>query len=682
MDTRDLEKIDDFLRLVGQASLFEYYGISPGTDPDEVDAQIRKKRTWAQAQQANPKFRDIALWLIKNNALVRHVLLEELDAYAASIRERERSHKLEMLGLFVRGSLVEGGLTSTVESAIIRQGQELGLSEDEVNRYLRQELGLSREPQEDLLEEITRDFPGVGSEVPDHYAVLKVDPDATPQQLETAYRNRYRWARSLRDKERASQIYRELDEAWKHLGDPRARDRYDQRVRRRMRERTRAAHEPPRIHQRPPGGSSSSVGRYRSTRRGGSPPNGSHAAPPSEDPAPPPAAVSQEPEGAEGAPPLSDTGPVSSSPTGPAEDPAPRNAPSPSTLAAASKGPPRRGKPPPDAEQDAPEASLRVEGPRELEVEAFFRVQKQEYAIHRDGAGPLSVELVPSHPWLEVDETRFQVGAQPRSVELRIRPTLAIGRHSTARLYVRSSHGESRVIQVRLRKPNVLPLFGAVLFMAALGGGVGTWLGGALTGLGLPPPGTTASGPGTTLRLWVDPPAQAVFVDGQLVGSGSTLTLSDPAPGGRVFELRVETGGFSTWQEELLIPPGEETSRRIELELKDPMDFRPGEDDIAADLSRERIRAILSEREAAIERCFHEASTAPAEQSLRVRIRAWIRSRGTVGSVDFLETTPPVQVPESCVERQLRALQFPLLEGDYAVFEHTFDVSPAPEERP
>ena len=54
MTPQDLEKIDTFLGLTGQASLLEYYGIKADAAPKDIETKIKTQRTWAQAQQANP----------------------------------------------------------------------------------------------------------------------------------------------------------------------------------------------------------------------------------------------------------------------------------------------------------------------------------------------------------------------------------------------------------------------------------------------------------------------------------------------------------------------------------------------------------------------------------------------------------------------------------------------------
>lgn len=89
MDARELEEIDRFLRDVGKPDLYAYYELGPLSGPSDVDAALRKRRAWAQGQQANPKHRTEALFLIKQNGLLRRALLDEAAAYRQHTRRDE-----------------------------------------------------------------------------------------------------------------------------------------------------------------------------------------------------------------------------------------------------------------------------------------------------------------------------------------------------------------------------------------------------------------------------------------------------------------------------------------------------------------------------------------------------------------------------------------------------------------
>ena len=235
MDARDLQQIDVFLAEVGQSSLLEYYGLGSSAPADDIKARIKDKRAWAQAQQANPKFRTQALWLIKNNKLVQRVLIEQMQAYVDAVSARERDRKLQMLDLFVQGSLVSGKLSDQAEAAIRRQASELGLSDTETQRYLEEKVGLDSTGPEGLFDDIA----GLDGEeriddFVDYYGLLQVNQQATSAEIEEAYRGRYRWARTLKDLQRANEIYKQLEQAWRVLSETSRRREYDDLLRRRQ----------------------------------------------------------------------------------------------------------------------------------------------------------------------------------------------------------------------------------------------------------------------------------------------------------------------------------------------------------------------------------------------------------------------------------------------------------------
>ena len=132
MDARDLKEIEEFLSGVGKGSLFEYYSVSEECPDEELERVIKKRRSWAQGQQSNPKFRREAIWLIKQSALVRRVLTEQRAAYLASVQERGSEQARSALTLFIQGTLAGGPLTSDGRRAILQHGTSLGLHTDEV----------------------------------------------------------------------------------------------------------------------------------------------------------------------------------------------------------------------------------------------------------------------------------------------------------------------------------------------------------------------------------------------------------------------------------------------------------------------------------------------------------------------------------------------------------------------
>jgi len=230
MDANALDEIHRFTQSVEQPDLYAYLGIEQSADKSAITHALQVRRSWAQGQQANPKFRQEALWLIKNIKLVKTALLNESERYLKDIAIRDERSKLETLSMFIKGTLADGELTARGEEAIQTQAKEMGLPESLVIRRIGEIL--AERDAENMAEpsvsppdplQPTIDL----SAVTDLYEILDTPPDSDVDTLEEAYRRRYRWARQLRDTEHSSRIYAQIDEAWRVLKDPQKRAAYD-----------------------------------------------------------------------------------------------------------------------------------------------------------------------------------------------------------------------------------------------------------------------------------------------------------------------------------------------------------------------------------------------------------------------------------------------------------------------
>ena len=226
MDPKALDDIHRFTASVDAVDLFAYIGVERDADKAAITHALQVRRSWAQGQQANPKFRQEALWLIKNIQLVKSALTSDQSLYVRDLDARDERAKLETLSMFIKGTLADGDLTVRGEEAIQVQGEALGLPEAVVIRRIGEILA------ERDAGTLTAPPPPSGPiDLPDEddlYAILDAPVDSTPPQLEEAYRQRYRWARQLRDTEKSSRIYSLIDEAWRVLQDPERRAAYDQ----------------------------------------------------------------------------------------------------------------------------------------------------------------------------------------------------------------------------------------------------------------------------------------------------------------------------------------------------------------------------------------------------------------------------------------------------------------------
>ncbi len=546
MDSRELEKIDVFLKLAKCSSLLDFYEINPETERSVIEARLKERRIWAQAQQANPKFRDVAIWLIKNNSLVRRVLLDEISLYIKVTEERQRTRNLEKLGLFIRGSLLEGRMTSSIKQAIISQGNELGLTAEEVERYLSHELGLKLDPDDEPTEVVFSAPLSTSNQVSaDYYSILKISPFAKQEEIYDAYRERYRWARSLRDTDRAREVYRDLDEAWKHLGNPDSRARYDDRYKRSTLPTTEhlgieyAA--PPRRH-------SPTLDRYSQPGN-----------------------------------PLSPGGATTA------------HAAAPTTAQPSSASPP----------SPAPGYGNTVT-PENLPSKPQFEIKSAEVPGRR-----------PPFKWSHVVLPSLLA-------TILVCMILGYQAYETWRMEAQAD-----------QKKELLH---------------------------------------TSLHLHIDPPALAVFINDHVVGSGATLMIEDPAPHDTVFRLRVELDGFKTYEEEIVIPGGQTATRRISLELQDKMSYRPKPDETPAELPPALIDELFASRIQALSSCFASLDSQGLPDVVRVELKVWVNSRGQVAGLDMISSNIRSRLPENCLKRQIRALHFPLLSGDYAFFQYLLHI--------
>ena len=228
MDPQALDDIHGFTASVDHPDLFSYLGIENDADRNTVLHALQVRRSWAQGQQANPKFRQEALWLIKNIERVKEALTSNRSDYIIDLQRRDERKNLDTLSIFIKGTLADGNLTVRGEEAIQQQGEALGLPESVVIRRIgeilaERDAGTLGAPTETSVED-SFELPAPD----DLYGVLDVDPSAPQEDLEEAYRRRYRWARQLRDTDKSSRMYSLLDEAWRVLQDPDRRAEFDE----------------------------------------------------------------------------------------------------------------------------------------------------------------------------------------------------------------------------------------------------------------------------------------------------------------------------------------------------------------------------------------------------------------------------------------------------------------------
>ncbi|MEL6349172.1 MAG: hypothetical protein AAFV53_39070 [Myxococcota bacterium] len=136
LDAKKLGAVDKFLGRVDQRTLFDYFDVDQHATVDEIQNAIKKRRSWAQGQQSNPKYREEAMWVIKNKALVADVLITHRDAYLEHLHAISSAQSLKTLRLFIQGAIADKVLTAASEEAIIEQGLTMDLTIDQIRQTI------------------------------------------------------------------------------------------------------------------------------------------------------------------------------------------------------------------------------------------------------------------------------------------------------------------------------------------------------------------------------------------------------------------------------------------------------------------------------------------------------------------------------------------------------------------
>ncbi len=669
LEPRELELIESFLTKVGKADLFEYYKLAAQAPSERLDRAVRKRRQWAQGQQSNPKFRDEALWLIKNNKLVRRTLLEEREAYLEALTTRVDARSLETLALFVKGTLAAGVLTPDGEAAIHKQGEALGLDQEKVRTCIEEQLeetGTGRgaspaalptgDPWEDDLTELAGFV--------DHYAILEIEQVASLEEIERAHRTRYRWARSLSDKKRASEIYAQLDEAWRILKDDDRRAAFDAIYR--LRNPTEDEDD---VFGDLLSGSFEPVnpvlGPLKLT---------------TEDTPPAPPDLGADVTGSLG------SGLHSTLPQHTTEDVQPR----PLSLSGSSSGSHGRVQPSPSGAPEPPPVvsrtvglgptktrrrtpRLAVVGPDIVELKVSRSPVHHLLTVKNAGGGRMRGRATSNKEWLEVSPTRLDPDAVEQAIDVVVHPKLMPRNESVGLVILTAAHGDRETVTFRVHRHRVTSTeMGLFAVLAILVLSVAHSMGWLLALAGLVQPAPEEVIEPATLEVRCDPPADAIFVDGRAVGSGERALVESGLPLGQGINVTVTLAGFHEVKERLTLQAGEEKVLEVVLELSDTMDWEPEEDSAVVDIDPEAVRSALAARGSELAACLTAAQAAGAKEPATLETRLFITGIGRVRGLETGSRSNLSGDPLPCLKRQLRVLELPLLQGDYATFSHTF----------
>ncbi|MCB9758745.1 MAG: DnaJ domain-containing protein [Alphaproteobacteria bacterium] len=625
--------------MVGKTSLFEYYELDASESDDNIEQAIKKRRGWAQGQQANPKFRNEALWLIKHNALLRRVMIDQRDEYLHEIENRSQAEKLKVLSTFIEGALMSGVLTRKAEEAIHKQGASQGIPDEAIAERLEEllrETGARREVDPDHA-----GATGDASSFTDYYALLDVSPEASLDEIEQSHRAKYRWARNLKDKSKVEEIYAQLDSAWRVLKDPVKKAQYD--------------------------------ASYRAYKKG--------------------FAVDAEaevigflpaPEGAAPPPPSPDDPTVTSGAQPPVRPPTPLRPPEPTPQPQLDQAQPLRPPPPPappkppnnigstlglgtstKARRKVPRLS--IASPELVVIKVKRKPVTHKIVVKNSGQGKMPGRVTSDRDWLQVNRSRLDPDARQQEVEVVINPRAMPRSKGVALVTVVTDHGERRAITMRVERASMpVPIVvGAVMLglilVAVLANALGLFDSSStdpVEPVPVPP-----------LHILNDPTSDSVRINGSPVGKGEVVEVTS-YPVGEPFTLSVVLDGFRTHTQEITVMPGSEPEPiEVYLPLADNLSSPPDETRLkVGDVNNEMVLAALDTRTEGVESCLrtHLSSKPGLEANLTVDV--YFNSVGGLIFIDVKDKNFDNESAMTCVKRQLRAVKFPTVEGgDYGV---------------
>ncbi len=640
MDSRDLEQIESFLGMVGKPSLFAYYDIEHAAPDAGVEGTIKKRRSWAQGQQANPKFRAEALWLIKNNALIRRTLLQERESYLVQVANSAAKQSLQKLEPFMRGTLAGGVLTPEAEQAILKQGRKLELSEAQVREALDRlvaEVGARRKGEKARPAPSPAPRPAAPHSSPfkDYYGILGVPPDADQATLSKAHKEKYRSARNRRDKQAVSALYADLDEAWRVLTDPVKKASYDAKWR-----AAKAGIRSPDV--------SSDVMEISGFLPPPVKPKESAPTrpPPKQAPAPTPAAKRPAP------PPIATPTPLQA-PKATEETAPPRRGPPPKpegiggrTLGLGNSRRPRRATP-----------RLAVASPEVVSLTLGRKPESFSVVVKNIGDGKMAGRVTVDKDWLELSRSRLDPDAEQQEIDLTINPSELKSRRETALLTIVTEHGERKTITINAERKGLSPaiiLGGMVGLLGAIG--VATVL--IMNGNADP----------TSLVVLVEPMADVIEIDGQRVGDGAMVELAEGFPIGESFVLSTRLQGFSSDERQVVAVEGERNELRVVLN-PEPKRRPAAEPD--AEIKTDALHQAIERRSASLGDCLPAGDAVIATGDIAL---------GPTGELLYLKVDPaslPNTDAAACVERQLHLVDYPGHGGTLAIVEaHPIKITP------
>lgn len=207
MDPRTLNLGAEFCRLVQAPNLHSYLEASPDALPEDLRARLTQRRKLMQGMQSNPKYKQEALFLIKNFGKLDALLSEPQDHLADMERRSESTH-LPVLEMTIRSALSGGSLSAEQVAFLEKNAVELGVSPSTFSEILAR---LAQQHAVTLPGETETD------DESDHYGVLGLSATASRAQVRAAYEARNRAIAQISDRRKALKAQARLDRAFAQL---------------------------------------------------------------------------------------------------------------------------------------------------------------------------------------------------------------------------------------------------------------------------------------------------------------------------------------------------------------------------------------------------------------------------------------------------------------------------------
>jgi hypothetical protein len=173
----------------------------------------------------------------------------------------------------------------------------------------------------------------------------------------------------------------------------------------------------------------------------------------------------------------------------------------------------------------------------------------------------------------------------------------------------------------------------------------------------------------TILAINVDPPAGEVYIDDALVGNQGTLSLVDTFPIGKPFQIRVELDGFQPYTRDITVGRGTQFRVEADLILRDTMSYSPPPDAAEATIEPSVIDNLIGQKQDHFNACFTRNLRTNEPFAAEIMIHGIVTARGYIQGLRFGEANFRSPAVETCLKRQLRAIQLPLIAGDFGRFD-------------